>query len=371
MKNSFCKFKSLALFSVVLLFLAFNCSFAFEGDITGNGYVDFEDLSVMSGKWLVSGCDVNDCDGADINSSGLVNMKDFSLLAGNWNSLDPSLIGWWKFDDLLSNEAADSTENSNNGTLQGDARKATWELGGAVELDGDGDFVEISSESDFDVTNGLTLTAWVKAKALKNDMKIISKGSAFCFGREYDSDFLTFSCAGIGRQITGSMNVFDLEWHHVAAVYDGTSESIYVDGILDNSKPASGNIIPNDENLLIGNTSIMSDVEWWGEIDDVRIYNRAVSQEELQNIRRPYYLEAVDMVPYDESYYEPNDMTLSWTPGELANSYDLYFGTDANEVEIADHGSDVYIGNFAADSNTYDPGILDDGIYYWRLEPIE
>ena len=372
MKNNFYKFRWLTLFSIVLSFFTFNCGFAFEGDITGNGYVDFADLSVIASKWLISGCDVNDCNGADINGSSSVNMKDFSLLAGNWNSLDPSLIGWWKFDDLSASEAIDYTGNGNNGTLQGDARKITWEMGGAIELDGDGDFIEISNESNFDITNAITLAAWVRVAALKNDMKIISKGSAFIFGRDYDGNFLNFSCFGIGRSVTGSMNVFDFKWHHVAAVYDGTTQYIYVDGTLDNTRSASGNIIPNDDNVLIGNASILSDAEWWGETDDVRIYDRALSQEELQNIIRPYRLEAYDMVPYDGTDYEPNNITLSWVPGLFASSYDLYFGTDANEVEIADHSSGAYIGNFPADSNTYDPGILTDGVfYYWRLEHVE
>ena len=372
MKNNFYKFRSLTLFSLVLSFFIINCGFAFEGDITGNGYVDFDDLSVMAAKWLISGCDVNDCNGADINISGNVNMKDFSLLAGNWNSFDPTLIGWWKFDELTADQAIDYTGNGNNGILQGDARKVSSEMGGALELDGDGDFVEVLNESNFDLANAMTLAAWVKIYAPKNDMKIISKGAAFCVGRDYDYDVLTFSSDCIGMPITGTISVFDFKWHHVAVTYDGTTESLYVDGILDIARTAPGDVILNDENVLIGNFSLISDSQWWGQIDDVRIYNRALSQQELLNIIRPYCLQESDMVPYDGTDYEPNDITLSWTSGTLATSYDLYFGTDANEVEIANHSSDTYIGNFPADSNTYDPGILTDGqVYYWRLEHIE
>ena len=372
MEKRIYKFKSLVLFAVILSFLTFNCGLAFEGDITGNGYVDFADLSVMASKWLISGCDINDCNGADINGNGLVNLKDFSLLAGNWNSLDPSLIGWWKFDELLADQAIDSTGNGNSGILQGNTRKVASEMGGAIELDGDGDFIAVSNESNFDITKAITLAAWVKVAAPKNNMTIISKGGSFCFYRDYNFNRLTFSCAGIGRAVTGSMNIFDLKWHHVAAIYDGTTQYIYVDGELDKTRSASGSITPNDENVLIGNGSVISDSEWWGEIDDVRIYDRALSQEELRNIIRPYHIEAFDMVPYDGTDYEPNNITLSWTPGLFAGSYDLYFGTDANEVEIADHNSDAYIGNFPADSNTYDPGILTDGqVYYWRLEHVE
>lgn len=372
MKNNFYEFRSLALSSIVLVFLIFNCCLAFEGDITKNGYVDFDDLAVMAGKWLISDCDINDCNGADINGDGNVNIKDFSLLANNWNSLDPNLVGWWEFDELAADQAIDSTGNGNSGILRGNARKIASQIGGAIQLDGYGDFIEVSNESNFDITNAITLAAWVKAAALKKDMKIISKGSAFCFGRDYDYNRLTFSCDGTGRSVTGSMNVFDFKWHHVAAIYDGTTKYIYVDGTLDNTRSSSGNIKPNDDKVWIGNTSIVPASEWWGEIDDVRIYNRALSQEELLNIIRPFHLEAIDMVPYDETGHEPNDITLSWTPGLSASSYDLYFGTDANEVGTADHNSMFYIGNFPADSNTYDPGILDDGVvYYWRLEHIE
>ncbi|HPS55548.1 MAG TPA: hypothetical protein PLP05_08120 [Sedimentisphaerales bacterium] len=371
MKNIVSEFRLLAFFSLILLFFIFSCCSAFEGDITGDGYVDFADLSVMASKWLVSGCDINDCSGADINISNNVDMKDFSLLAGKWNSLDPSLIGWWKFDALFADQAIDSTGNGNSGIFQGNARTAASEMGGALELDGDGDYIAVSNESNFDITKTITLAAWVRATQFKDGMMVVSKGDSFCFYRDYEFNRLVFYCDGV-KPLIGNMNVFDFQWHHVAAVYDGVSESIYVDGTLDKTRTASGSIKPNNEKVWIGNASMLTDAAWSGEIDDVRIYSRALSQEELLNICRPYHLEARDMVPYDGTDYEPNNTTLSWTPGLLATSYDLYFGTDANEVENADHGSDSYVGNFPADSNTYDPGILDDGVsYYWRVEPVE
>ncbi|MCK4888002.1 MAG: hypothetical protein KAS96_11490, partial [Planctomycetes bacterium] len=153
----------------------------------------------------------------------LVCLVNFTAIA----AADPNLIGWWKFDDLSASQAIDSSGNDNHGILQSDATKSTWAYDKTIMLYGDGDCVEVPHQSVFNVTDKLTLTAWVRISSSENDMKIISKGSAFSFGREYDGDYLTILCTGIGRPLSGSMGVFDYKWHHVAAVYDGTALYIY------------------------------------------------------------------------------------------------------------------------------------------------
>lgn len=74
--------------------------------------------------------------------------------------------------------------------------------------------------------------------------------------------------------------------------------------------------------------------------------------------------------PVTNAIVEP-DRTLVWSKGESGDSYDVYFGSDYNQVETADHNSPEYKGNQPIDANSYDPGPLEQGKkYYWRIEQI-
>ncbi len=243
---------------------------------------------------------------------------------------DPNLIGWWKFDDLSASQAIDSSGNGNHGILQGNATKSTWAYDRTIMLYGDDDYVEVPHQSVFNGTDKLTLTAWVRISSSENNMKIISKGSTFCFGRDFDGDYLTFLCAGTGRALIGSMGVFDYKWHHVAAVYDGTALYIYVDGTLDTTRAASGNITPNDDSVLIGDFAEIANFEWIGNIDDVRIYNRALSADEIRAFYYPFDLNDDKMI----DIYDLEILANNWLDGsgddllnledysEITNSFD-------------------------------------------------
>ena len=97
-----------------------------------------------------------------------------------------------------------------------------------------------------------------------------------------------FRCGGIDNytnkwgNIWGNKDINDSKWHHVVGVYDGKGICIFVDGILDFTLEASGRIITNNNNLLIGtNPDIIEESCWNGLIDDIRIYSKALSLEEI------------------------------------------------------------------------------------------
>jgi len=243
-------------------------------------------------------------------------------------SEDPNMIGWWKFSDLSADYAMDSSGNGNHGILQGDVTKSTWAYDKTVMLYGGDDCVEIGHQPIFNITNKLTLAAWVRISSSENNMKIISKGSVFCFGRDYDSDFLVFACDSLGRPMTGSKGVFDYKWHHVAVVYDGSAMSIYVDGELDRTKAVSGNITANGDNVLIGNLAGVANSGWLGNIDDVRIYSRALSADEIKAFYYPFDLNSdkiIDMYDLEilaNNWLDSNDFFNFEDYRDIANSFD-------------------------------------------------
>jgi len=99
---------------------------------------------------------------------------------------------------------------------------------------------------------------------------------------------MQFACSGISNNqygvISGSANVNDGQWHHVAGVYDGSRIYLYVDGVEDVSEPATGSINTNNFNVLIGENAELTGRTFHGMIDDVRIYHRALTADDIQAI---------------------------------------------------------------------------------------
>ena len=222
----------------------------------------------------------------DSQDSGWENTRAFGTgeLAG--------LIGWWKLDESNGTVVADSSGNGNNGKIIGDAKwqPSGGKTGGAISLDGDGDYIEIANESNFDFAGEVTLSAWIKANQLDKEYQaIVTKGdSAWRIQRNQDQDTLEFACSELqvqnGNQygsLFGTKTINDGKWHHIAGVYDGEKMYIYMDGIVDVSQSASGAIATNDYPVFIGENAQETSRCWCGIIDDVRVYNYALSEDEI------------------------------------------------------------------------------------------
>jgi len=209
-----------------------------------------------------------------------------------WSFSTGRLVALWKFDDRSGNIAADSSGNAHNGTLLGDTSWVDGIAGAALAFDGDGDYVDIGKDQSFDITNQITISAWIKVGAFDREWQtIVAKGDrAWRLQRNWGESTLEFACSGLvvpgtdWGQIFGSVNVNDGHWHHVAGVYDQEKLYLYIDGNLDASAEAPGTIRVNDEPVYIGENSQMPNRFWNGLIDDVRIYSYALSTEEISEI---------------------------------------------------------------------------------------
>jgi hypothetical protein len=199
------------------------------------------------------------------------------------------LVGWWKFDEKEGATAADSSGNGNDGTLQGNPvwRPQGGEIGGALEFSGKGDYVKIANESNFDITGQITISAWVNITSVPQEWTgIVTKGdSAWRLSTDFANNIFHF---GLAREdyLNGRTSVGSGQWHHVTCVYDGRKMSIYVDGKLDVSKPRTGPIATNDFPVCIGENIELTGHCWNGLIDDVRVYNYALSDSEIAALAR-------------------------------------------------------------------------------------
>ena len=194
------------------------------------------------------------------------------------------LLGWWKLDEKEGTTAVDSSGNGNDGTLVG---KPVWrpeggKIGGAIELSGKGDYVKIANESAFDITSQITISTWVNIISVPQEWTgIVTKGDgAWRMSTSFANNVFHF---GVSREdyLNGNVAVGSGLWHHVACVYDGSKMSIYVDGKRDASRPRTGPIATNDFPVCIGGNIELTGHCWNGLIDDVRVYNYALSENEI------------------------------------------------------------------------------------------
>tara|TARA_Y100000310_G_scaffold284177_1_gene306796 strand:+ start:6376 stop:8040 length:1665 start_codon:yes stop_codon:yes gene_type:complete len=201
------------------------------------------------------------------------------------------LVGYWNFDSTFD----DKSGNDNHGTEMGDASLVSGKYGNAVSLDGSGDYVDIGTSPVFDIDEEVTLEAWVKpANPAHGWDGIISKPDTpagkriyglflrggqdlFRFGVTNAADNFGFLEAGIP-----SYN----SWYHVVGIYNGTVRTLYVNGALaSESSDLSGLIkVNSSEPVKIGRWDGATNTDFEGLIDEVRIWNKSLSQGEIQGL---------------------------------------------------------------------------------------
>jgi len=194
-----------------------------------------------------------------------------------------NVVSWW------SGEASAVDQiGTNNGTLVGGVTFTNGEVGQAFWFNG-GDYVSIPDAPSLDVfTNSITMEMWMKSAVTGNNpgwMWLVSKGEyAWRLAGTSGTKTMTFSAQGLSApDLTGTRNVNDGQWHHVAAVYDGTNKYLYIDGTLDASQSATGLIGFDGAPLEIGANAETSSA-FQGALDEVTIYHRALSAAEIQLI---------------------------------------------------------------------------------------
>ncbi len=193
------------------------------------------------------------------------------------------LAGYWKFDGNFN----DASGNNNNGTQSGGVSFASGKQDQAGSFDGSDDYVNAGNNSSLNFTNSLTIAAWVKTNDIANTTQgIMDKfdGSNGFFLRRW-GDFQILVKNG-GTDYYTYDTTPTTEWFYLAGVVDPTNNRLkfYVNGVL--KKEVTGYYAPaTATNLLIGTTGPSANgVRWNGLIDEVRIYNRALSATEIKAI---------------------------------------------------------------------------------------
>ncbi len=294
---------------------------------------------------------------------------------------DPNLVGWWTLDEGSGTTAVDWSGHGNHGTLEGDPQWVDGYDGGALEFDGSGDIVEMTDYKGVTGTQPRTCCAWIKTENLG---EIISWGNDAA-GQKWifrvQANNGTDGAIRVeisGGYIVGVTDVRDGQWHHVAAVLEENAApnviqiKFYLDGVQQAISASKDKPIDtaSGSNVRIGQATWGSR-PFIGQIDDVHIYDKALTVEEIQQAMRGDPLLAGIPNPTNGSTEYIREATpLSWSAGENASQHDVYFGTDRDAVADA-NASDttgVYRGRQVGTSYTPPDVEWGGGPYYWRVD---
>ncbi|MCK4883863.1 MAG: DUF2341 domain-containing protein, partial [Candidatus Diapherotrites archaeon] len=192
------------------------------------------------------------------------------------------LVGSWHFSEETGTVAKDFSGNNNNGTLINGPVWTTGKFGNGLQFDGVNDFIELTNSSSVSFP-AMTLSAWVNFEDNTLQERIIVgkhlSGNNSGYFLEAWNNKLGFWVSGNPTRIITTED-FNGAWHYVTGVYDNGSMKLYVDSVLKVSGSTSG-IINNTQNVSIGR--INNSGFWDGVIDEVKIYNRALSETEIQD----------------------------------------------------------------------------------------
>jgi hypothetical protein len=158
--------------------------------------------------------------------------------------------------------------------------------GTALAFDDDGDYVAVQGdESDFDFQE-LTIAFWIKTPGFTDGYEgLVTKGDSSWRVHESDgSGYVEFYANGLSDGLRSTQLITDDVWHHFAVTYDGSDLTIYVDGALDISAARSGTISHTNAPVAIGTNSDITYRYFNGLLDEVRIYNRALSATDVAQL---------------------------------------------------------------------------------------
>ena len=224
---------------------------------------------------------------------------DTIVIPGNPCEADPTLVGCWQMEENGGSVLIDGSSYSNDAILTG---APAWTLGKvgsyALDLNGTSQYGTVADDDTLDLTNRLTLAAWIKPEqyATQDIIKKAEQGNTDGYELTLATTKTDASSQRVFFRINQATNgdtyrinatteyPIDGSWMHAAATYDGTTMKLYINGVLESSMDvpvgaAEINTLP----LTIGAQDGTTASRWFmGWLDEARVYNRALSLAEIQ-----------------------------------------------------------------------------------------
>ncbi len=252
----------------------------------GINVTDFQDIGLEPGQQY--SYTVNAFNGAGKSELSQIITDSTDTIA------EDSLIGYWKFDTGEGDSCFDESSFSNNGVLKGSPSWVDGISGKSLEFDGSSSYVAFENSEIFDLTNQVTIAAWIKQFDAGNGQHNpwITKGDhTFALKHHEGNNYEFFVYSNDGWQVvrTPVLSGHNNSWHHFAGTFDGNVLNIYLDGEKMSSTSFSGkiNFRPND-NLNFACNSEATDRFFKGVLDEVKIFNIALNDQQIKEVYGEY-----------------------------------------------------------------------------------
>jgi len=289
---------------------------------------------------------------------------------------DPTFIGWWTLDEGHGTKALDWSGHNNHATLVDSPQWVDGYINGALEFTGS-NYATMDAVADDITDDNITLSGWVKTTddhGLWLSCNTGGRGNVALWSIDNRKAAMYDGSDSVYEGYSTTV-VSDDQWHLLTYVRSGPTGSIYVDGTLENTHAAGYSFSASDLWSIA--------MEWdaggasdflVGMVDDVRIYDTALAQDQILQLMRGDPLLAWDPHPAPGSNPDiGNALPLRWSAGDNAAQHDVYFGTDQEAVEQADASDATGIYRDRQNATTYTPpeGVeWGGGPYYWRIDQV-
>jgi hypothetical protein len=275
----------------------------------------------------------------DINGDGIINITDWRV-----NNLSIAVLNMpFEADGLLN--ATDYSIFGNNATIVNGSfwNRTGGRIGAAYQFDGVNDYISVPTSSSLNIRNKITVEAWINPSVINNDpyKTIFEKNNddyLLALGAPSTGPLFYFNTDVQPHEIDSNWNIAVNTWHHVVGTYNGSVAKIYVDGVLRNQSEVTGQMFNSNQALRIGGQA--DDSFFNGTIDEIKIYNRSLSAQQVYanfiagNLSRPssvYVAEETFRGEMWQACITPND---GFTDGNTSCSNDLFVRNIINITSI-------------------------------------
>jgi len=225
--------------------------------------------------------------GTTTSTGGTTTSTGGTTTSGTGTATSNGLVAAYGFEETSGTTVTDASGKANNATIKEAVRIDTGKYGKALKFDGINDWVTVNDSASLALSTGMTLEAWVYPTAMTDNATVILKeaNNAEVYALYADEDAslpVSYINNGSYRAVTGPNKLPVNQWSHLVSTYDGQYQRLYVNGTEVAKSAQNGQIQQSSGALRIGGNSVWGEY-FTGYIDEVRIYNRALTATEVGN----------------------------------------------------------------------------------------
>ena len=301
--------------------------------------------------------------------------EDKELKANFTAVMTPSMAAHFKFDNNYLDSSGNDNHGANNGTVF-----TAGKIDQAAFFDGYNDYVSAENSPSLDITGEITLSAWIhyvpqncSLAAIVSKMKNHWGWQYSCFALGVNGDYVRYGTDGKARRSKQRLETG--MWHHLVMTHCQGVTSLYIDGVLDSAAKRQSFVRSSIQPLAIGGRLCGGKLagQYTGQIDDVRIYNMALSADAVMDL-----YEQAPVSPVTNLTATPADATveLSWSNPVDENFYGVLIQRTAGPedgffYEIGESLGDSIVAYEGPEETFTDEGLLNGVGYQYRVFALD